>query len=236
MKVIRKYMQIIDVDDRIIDIDGYVDHYVDNGWLTVKYTTDRGSEGTFSKVMSNIKSYDLHIDVLKEVPIEKINVDIVVKKDDNMKKEKFDELAEWFKGRFDDIKSVTRVERADKVIKDSEGNPTGEIRKGGIFTTVVLTNGTAGVVTVQEGSEDNAELGILWAYTKAKEKDKKEYSLKDVINEMMAFTNPCSEIPMSFGYSDLRGGKRGEHVTLAMAGQGKSGIDLYLDYLGLLTK
>jgi len=235
MKVMRKYMRIIDTDDRIIDIDGYVVHYVDNGWLTIKYTTERGSEGTFSKVMSDIKSYDLHMDVLKEAPIENINVDIIIKKDDDMKEEKFDELAEWFKGRFDGIKTITRVERADKVIKDSDGEPTGVVRKGGIFTTVLLESGSAGVVTVQEGSEDNAELGILWAYTKAKENEKKD-SINKTFKRMLNAINPCSEISMYSGM-DMGSGVRGENITLAMAKRRESMLpSVYFDYIGMINK
>ncbi len=232
MKITRKYMQIIDTDDRVMNIDGYVDHYIDDGYLVIKYTTARGSEGTFSKVMSDIKSYDLHMDVLKEAPIEYINVDITIKKDDDMKKEKFDELAEWFKGRFDNIKSVTRVERADKEIKDSEGEPTGVVRKGGIFTTVLLKSGSAGVVTVQEGSEDNAELGILWAYTKAKEKENKDY-IENIYNRIgkTRMYNSSFDLPF-ISDSQTNSGVRGENITMCIA----KDRSIYYDYMMNMMK
>ena len=84
MQFTNKYMEIIDVDGNIRNIQGYKDHYVDNGFLTVKYTTDSGGDGTYSKVMSDIKSLDLHMDItiVKDAPIEHVNVDITIKKDD----------------------------------------------------------------------------------------------------------------------------------------------------------
>jgi hypothetical protein len=145
-----------------------------------------------------------HIVSVQPNPIEYMDITVKVKKDGNVEKEKFDELAEWFKGRFDDIKTVTRVVREDKAIKDADGEPTGVVRKGGIFTTVLLKDGRAGVVTVQDGSEDNAELGVLWAYTKAKEQKPKndiqhyQYNINEYINMWLSHRNinPCSEIPM----------------------------------------
>jgi hypothetical protein len=62
----------------------------------------------------------------------------------------------WFKSRFPEIESIYR-------------NTNG--KTGDISTIVILSDGTKGISTLKklQTAQDNSDLGILWAYTKAKE-------------------------------------------------------------------
>jgi len=196
--VVDSYMIITYHSGKTEQIDNYMSHGSTDD--DIIFYVAGGSN--VSRSARDIKHVDIYTVIVPPVAVQHFNIDVKIKQDNKMEQEKFDELVEWFKGRFKDIKTITRVVRADKVIKDTHGEPTGVVRKGGIFTTVVLKDGRAGVVEVQKISEDNPELGVLWAYTKAKENEKKD-STKNAVDRMfrgvVGITNPCSEIAMSSG-------------------------------------
>ena len=64
--------------------------------------------------------------------------------------------SDWFKERFPDIERIHR---------NTDG------KTGDINTVVILDDGTKGISTLKKNSDqsDNNDLGVLWAYTKAKE-------------------------------------------------------------------
>lgn len=229
-----KYVIITYINGDTERIDNYISHRL-KGDMVEFYL-----KGGSSKSIHSARILDLNINVVLAPPVavEHITINVKIKKDDKMKQKQFDELAEWFKGRFDGIKTITRVERKDKVIKGADGEPTGEIRKGGIFTTVLLDNGGVGVVTVQEGSEDNAELGILWAYTKANEKYEKDQIKKtfdNAMSMMRQISNPCRDIASNLVMDMDFGGRRDDPFLIHIE-KYRAGTSPYTEYVANMLK
>jgi len=92
MKIIDKYIEIVDMDGDTKTIHNYIDHYIHEEWFVVKYKTESGGNGVYSKALSHIESYDLHVATINKVLMKHINIDAVIKKDDKMKQDKIEAL------------------------------------------------------------------------------------------------------------------------------------------------